>query len=571
MFTRATFTFLLSVVVSVTLSATRPVYGQHNQGGQDSATGKRTDSETKNKERSAAQRLDDLIAKVKHDKKIQPDKTDEAVNIVTRAGEVLPAAELLNKLYQLQQYRQDSVIPTAQRRLSRDMPLDYTILSLQLRKMRQVSAEQTQAHPAAEAFPGPVPEDARRVGRRIKINTSAPGWHLGSPRSRYWHSTGLYAAPGKLITVTIPEEVTEKGLYVRIGAHNDRLWRKTSWARAPDICRRFALTQTETTAANAFGGLVYIEAPYDLKIGKITVTIEGAVRAPYYVLGRTDAAKWRKTIRNNPAPWGELAGRKLILTLPSKVLRTVDDPEDLMKFWDAVMDRYAELLGRDPQRRRLERFVPDVQISAGYMHAGYPLMTMLDITTTIVDKDRIISNRHGGVWGLFHELGHNHQNYDWTFRGTGEVTVNLFSLYIMEKVCNIQGKGHPSITDRAKKRNTDRYFADGCDFEKWKSSPFLALCMYMQLQEAFGWEPFTKVFKEYRGLTQEQRPQSDDDKRDQWMVRFSRAVSRNLGPFFQAWGVPTTEKARASIAGLPGWMPQSFPPAKDVSTETAAK
>ncbi|MHC4604281.1 MAG: M60 family metallopeptidase, partial [Planctomycetota bacterium] len=453
-------------------------------------------------------------------------------------------------------------IPTAQRRLSRDMSLDYTILSLQLRKMGQVSAEQIKAHPAAEVFPGPIPEDARRVRRRIKINTSAAGWHLGSTRSRYWHSTGLYAAPGELITVNVPEEVTDKGLYVRIGAHSDRLWRKTSWARAPDICRRFSLRQTETTAANAFGGLVYIEAPYDLKIGKITVTIQGAVRAPYYVLGRTDTTKWRKTIRNNPAPWGELAGRKLILTLPSKVLRTVDDPEDLMKFWDAVMDRYAELLGRETQRRRLERFVPDVQISAGYMHAGYPLMTMLDITTTIVDKERIISNKHGGVWGLFHELGHNHQNRDWTFRGTGEVTVNLFSLYIMEKVCNIEGKGHPSITDRARKRNIERYFADGCDFEKWKRSPFLALCMYMQLQETFGWEPFTKVFKEYRGLTEEQRPQSDDDKRDQWMVRFSRAVGKNLGPFFQAWGVPTTGKGRASIAELPGWMPDGFPPAK---------
>jgi hypothetical protein len=432
---------------------------------------------------------------------------------------------------------------------------------LQVRKARDVSAEQVKAHPAAEVFPGSVGEDAKPVTQKIKINTSAAGWHIGSRRrSLYWHSTGLYAAAGEVITVTVPKDVTEKGLYVQIGAHNDRLWRKTSWARAPEICRRFALVQTETKAANAFGGLVYIEAPYDLKIGTITVAIDGAVRAPYYVLGKTDAEEWRQTIRNHPAPWGELAGRKLILTLPSKVLRTVDDPEDLMKFWDSVMDRYSDLLGRDRQRRRLERFVPDVQISAGYMHAGYPLMTMLDITTTIVDKKRIISNRHGGVWGLFHEIGHNHQNYDWTFRGTGEVTVNLFSLYIMDKVCDVEGKGHPSITDRARKRNTDRYFADGCDFEKWKRDPFLALCMYLQLQETFGWEPFTKVFKEYRNLTQEQRPQSDDEKRDQWMVRMSRAVGRDLGPFFQAWGVPTTEKARSSISELPGWMPDGFPP-----------
>ncbi|MHC4111106.1 MAG: M60 family metallopeptidase [Planctomycetota bacterium] len=547
MFTRATFRFLLSVLIFVILLSTWPIYGQDDK---------------------AVQKLDDLIAKVKGEKKIQPDKIDEAVDIISRAGDVLPAAEFLDKLDKLQEYRQDSVIPTAKKRLSRDMQPDYMILSLQVRKARGVSAEQVKAHPAAEVFPGPVGEDARKVSRKIKINTSADGWHIGGRRrSLYWHSTGLYAAAGEVITVTVPDEVTEKGLYVRIGAHNDQLWRKSSWARAPEICCRFALTQTKTKAANVFGGLVYIETPYDLKIGKITVAIDGAVRAPYYVLGKTDAEKWRNTVRNRSAPWGELAGRKLILTLPSKVLRTVDDPEDLMKFWDSVMDRYAELLGRDPQRRRLERFVPDVQISAGYMHAGYPLMTMLDITTTIVDKKRIISNRHGGVWGLFHEIGHNHQNYDWTFRGTGEVTVNLFSLYIMDKVCDVPDKGHPSITKRARKRNTDRYFTDGCDYEKWKRDPFLALCMYMQLQEAFGWEPFTKVFEEYRTLTQQQRPQSDDEKRDQWMVRMARAVGRNLGPFFQAWAVPTTDEARSSIADLSPWMPDGFPPEDDKATK----
>jgi hypothetical protein len=544
MFKRAIYRLLLLAVLSVILQAVFPVYGRDNEGEQD----------------SAVQKLDDLITKVKGEKKVPPDKIDEAVDIISRAGEVLPAAELLNKLDKLQQYRQDSVAPTAQKQLTRDMRPDYVILSLQVRKMREVSAEQVKAHPAAEVFPGSVGEDAKPVAQKIKINTSAAGWHIGGRRSLYWHSTGLYAAPGELITVTVPKDVTEKGLYVRIGAHSDRLWRKSSWSRAPEICRRFSLTQTETKGANAFGGLVYIEAPYDLKIGEITFSIDGGVRAPYFVLGKTNAEEWRQKIRNHPAPWGELAGRKLILTLPSKVLRTVDDPEDLMRFWDAVMDRYSELLGREPQRRRHERFVPDVQISAGYMHAGYPLMTMLDITTTIVDKERIISNRHGGVWGLFHEIGHNHQNYDWTFRGTGEVTVNLFSLYIMDKVCDVEGKGHPSITDRARKRNTDRYFADGCDFEKWKRDPFLALCMYMQLQEAFGWEPFTKVFKEYRTLPQEQRPQSDDEKRDQWMVRMSRAVGKNLGPFFQAWAVPTTSEARASIAELAEWMPDGFPP-----------
>jgi len=43
------------------------------------------------------------------------------------------------------------------------------------------------------------------------------------------------------------------------------------------------------------------------------------------------------------------------------------------------------------------------------------------------------------------------------------------------------------------------------------------------------------------------------------MVRFSRACGRNLGPFFVAWGVPTSEAARKSIESLPEWMPGDWP------------
>ena len=72
------------------------------------------------------------------------------------------------------------------------------------------------------------------------------------------------------------------------------------------------------------------------------------------------------------------------------------------------------------------------------------------------------------------------------------------------------------------------------------------------------------MFALYRDLPAAQRPKSDAEKRDQWLVRFSRAVGRNLGPFFQAWGVPTSEKARVSIADLPAWMPDNFLPKENI-------
>jgi hypothetical protein len=103
------------------------------------------------------------------------------------------------------------------------------------------------------------------------------------------------------------------------------------------------------------------------------------------------------------------------------------------------------------------------------------------------------------------------------------------------------------------------YLGMGDKFNRWKSDPFLALTMYHQMRMGFGWETYKKVFAEYRDLAKDQRPKSDDEKRDQWLVRFSRAAGKNLGPFFEAWGVPTSTKARESIKDLPEWMPKDWP------------
>ena len=138
--------------------------------------------------------------------------------------------------------------------------------------------------------------------------------------------------------------------------------------------------------------------------------------------------------------------------------------------------------------------------------------------------------------------------------------MNLFSLYVMEQICGLtdDDKPHPSITLDQRKKKMEKYFADGAKFEDWQRDPFLALIMYIQMKDEFGWDAFKKSFVQYRSLQDSERPESDDDKRDEWLVRFSRGTGRNLGPFFEAWGVPTSEKARASITDLPEWMPEGF-------------
>ena len=174
------------------------------------------------------------------------------------------------------------------------------------------------------------------------------------------------------------------------------------------------------------------------------------------MLGQTSVIDWQKKIRGRPGPWAELACDKLILTLPSAAIRGLDDPEPAMRHWVRVLDADATLAGRPLQHRSPERIRADRQISVGYMHSGYPIMTHLDVATRFADVAKL--KTIDGGWGLYHELGHNHQSADWTFPGTGEVTVNLFTMYTLETVCGIspaEATGRALTADGATRRSPD--------------------------------------------------------------------------------------------------------------------
>jgi len=450
------------------------------------------------------------------------------------------------KLHGLQKDQRNDFIPTEKKPITSADGVARLLLTMQIEELRKLPPDRVTAHPAAREFPGEVAKDAKEFSRKLEIDCDAPDWH----------STGLYAAPGRFIRIDAPKTAVNAGLRVRIGAHKDELWHLDKWSRVPEITLEAPLGKGTTTLSSPFGGPVYVVVPKNCKLKRVEITIGGAVEMPRFILGTTTLSEWKPRIRSLPAPWGELETSKVILTLPSRVLRDLDDPETLMKFWDRILDAHATLATIPLERKRPERMVADVQISAGYMHSGYPIMTHLDVDRAFIDVEAL--RRGEGIWGFVHELGHNHQEGDWTFDGTGEVTCNLFSLHTIDTVCKpAPGKrGHDAVE---KPPDVAAYLKRGAKFDEWKRDPFLALQMYVQLEREFGWETFKRVFAEYRGLSKDERPRNDAEKRDQWMVRFSRTCGKNLGPFFKAWGVPTSDAARKSIADLPEWMPAGFP------------
>ena len=152
-------------------------------------------------------------------------------------------------------------------------------------------------------------------------------------------------------------------------------------------------------------------------------------------------------------------------------------------------------------------------------------------------------------------MGHNHQESSWTFEGTGEVTNNVFTLYLYEMACGKKPTDDERFTEEARTKRWREQKGRTDAFERWKSDPFLALLVYVDVQQEFGWDVYKQVFRAYVAMRPDERPKDDAAKRDMWLVQLSRAAGKNLGPLFTSWGLVTSQEARASLSDLKAWMP----------------
>ena len=198
-----------------------------------------------------------------------------------------------------------------------------------------------------------------------------------------------------------------------------------------------------------------------------------------------------------------------------------------------------------------ERVVPDVQISAGFMHSGYPFMCFINPSEpAMVDLAQLSSK---GNWGFFHELGHNHQRTDWTFPGQTEVTCNFFSLYCMEKLVGLpRGTGHGSVKD-----------LDGNMAKRLGNPPnlgaFEQLAPFMVLIRAHGWEPLRATLRSYA-----QTPGKGDlaAKQNSFVVRYGQAAKADVADFFGQLGYPIAPETKEALKGFPAFRYVPAAPAK---------
>ncbi|CAL1581932.1 unnamed protein product [Knipowitschia caucasica] len=298
---------------------------------------------------------------------------------------------------------------------------------------------------------------------------------------------------------------------------------------------------------NLWGGLLYIIAPPKTQVMGAEVIVQVGVPVPYYKSGETSLSDWSR-LRTALSPWAELEFENIILTVPSEVIRTLERPDELAALWDKMLRAIADLAAIPHKFKRKERFVCEVQISHGWMHAGYPIMAHTD------DAAEIVSVKHAttqGLWGPIHELGHNQQRECWEFHPhTTEATCNLWSVYVHETVLNLPcEKVHYEMQAGRRKSCAENYAKNGSKLSEWDL--WTALETYMQLQDKFGWDAHKKVFAAYH--TMSGFPGDRDGKMNLYAVTFSEIVGMDLSRFFKAWGWPIEGDTEKKLSNLPAW------------------
>ncbi|MFJ8854853.1 M60 family metallopeptidase [Streptomyces sp. NPDC102437] len=396
----------------------------------------------------------------------------------------------------------------------------------------------------------------RAAGRPVNLTlTARPAaeaerLRLGQAlRGSEFQPTGLYVPAGTPISLTVqPYDDLLPTLW--IGA-----WDYYGEITAP---RSYPLTAGANTVTDPHGGPVYLTLTGRGEQAGVLFR-SGAVPMPVFTLGRTSEADYQQQLDTlTISPYVELHAPNTIMTLTREgaLLYRGEDHAALLGLVETIIDSHARISGLDgskPVHRRkagpyhfteVSKVPSGVGAYATHGYNGFP-RAYLDRATTVEGL------RTRG-WGLYHELGHLHQQMAYKPGGLTEVTVNIYSLAAQRtlkqpsNLLTVDPKTGLTYFESARLK----FGTAGLTYEK-SFGAYEKLVPLRQLELAFGEDFWPRMHK----LVREENPQSDyteNDKRYRALATYSsRVAGYDLTDFFvNTWAFPIDAKGRAELAAL---------------------
>ncbi|MFJ6852701.1 M60 family metallopeptidase [Streptomyces sp. NPDC091271] len=368
-------------------------------------------------------------------------------------------------------------------------------------------------------------------------------------RGSEFQPTGRYVPPGAPLDLTV-------------GPHDGLL--PTLWIGAWDYYgevkepRRYPLTAGPNTVTDPHGGPVYLTLAGAGERAEV-VFRSGSVAMPVFALGSTTEAGYQEMLDTSPGvPYVELHAPRTIMTLTREgaLLHRGEDHAALLRLVEQIIDSAAAISGLDgskPVHRRkagpyhfteVSKVPTGVGAYATHGYNGFP-RAYLDRATTVEGL------RTRG-WGLYHELGHLHQQMAYKPGGLTEVTVNIYSLAAQRALGQPSNllTVDPATGLTAFQTARAKFGTAGLTYEK-SFGAYEKLVPLRQLELAFGDDFWPRLHR----LVREENPQSDSTenaKRYRALATYSsRIAGYDLGEFFiGTWAFPIDATGRAELAAL---------------------
>ena len=381
--------------------------------------------------------------------------------------------------------------------------------------------------------------------------------------------TGAYAAPGSIVTVTVPSALVNSGYSIRIGAQSPDHSNKPRMERLDRSSLLYPIESTEVKIASPLGGSIYVEVPFLANAGVVVIQIKNAVRAPYFSaksFHSTTLEEWQNIERHHPGPWADFQSEKFMMTIPTDWIYAFDDPVSMMQDWDQAMDVMNDLMGF-PHYRSKETMYPivDVQNRNTVFSPGYPSCNYS------YDPTR----SYGGNYNSYHLTGPENCP-DWIFHEEGhaygipgretESTMNLLHVPIVESFgysLDYALAGSRGFQNNPHKTLDNTAIAWMCSFNfapreapmasGEKAYQLKGHAKYVDIARLFGWEVLNSYWYSYN--EDYENGVSYSAVGDDLILRLSKHAGFDLRPLLHFWGYhPSNPDALAAAIvaeGLP--------------------
>ncbi|PEC93579.1 hypothetical protein CON17_28485 [Bacillus thuringiensis] len=353
--------------------------------------------------------------------------------------------------------------------------------------------------------------------------------------------TGLYAKPNEEITIDV-EGNNEITAYIGAFSYNRN-------SQGEELVKSFTLKPGTNTIRYEGGGMIYFYNKQEN--GTIRTTIQkGGTPVPYFELGKHTKQDLIDMLNQNPNSFAvELKGERVLITAtPERVkkylLGSNTDPAQLLKKMDEatrIQDRMSGLTEEQVDKHYIH-YVEDKDNKSGFMYATeYRTAYVGDAIQYVLDINKFTKDG----WGPWHEAGHLRQQVPWRFYNMGEVQNNIYSLAV-EKAF-----GQPSrLEEEGVYPKVSKYLAqENKDYDE-VNDVFVKLAMLWQLHLAYGGDFYPKLHQLYRDMPSNEIPQTDETKKQLFMISASKAAKQNLIPFFEKWGLRPNNDTIQKIASL---------------------